>query len=78
MATLTLSEYARARRIAASVKKTRPKGVYSAGYVRQTIKQCPKHHVEYVLRRGNRADSAVLMYDCPEEGCFNSLQVSKK
>lgn len=78
MADFTLSEYGRARRIAASVKKTKSKGVYSAGYIRHTIKQCPKHRVEYVLRRANRENPAFLTYECPEEGCFNTLQLSTK
>ena len=78
MATFTVREYTRARRIAASVTKTTSKNVYSAGYIRHTINQCPKHHVEYVLRPANRADPAFLTYECPEEGCFNTLQLSTK
>ncbi len=72
------SASARARQVAASVKKTKSRKVYGAGNIRHSIMQCPKHHVEYVLRRSSRAVPTLLMYDCPEEGCFNTLQVSTK
>ena len=86
MATFYPSEsaLARARRIAASVKKTKKtkktksRSAYGAGYIRDTIMQCPRHHVDYVLRLSNREAPALLMYDCPEEGCFNTLQVPTK
>ena len=68
----------RARRNAASIKTTKSRNPYSAGYVRDTIMQCPKHHVNYVLRRSTRKVPTLLMYDCPEEGCFNTLQVPTK
>jgi hypothetical protein len=80
MTTFEPSEYARirARQNAASVKKTKLRNPYGAGYIRDTIMQCPKHHVDYVLRLSNREAPALLMYDCPEEGCFNTLQVPTK
>ena len=83
MATFYPSEsaLARGRRIAASVKKikkTKSRSAYGAGYIRDTIMQCPRHHVDYVLRLSNREAPALLMYDCPEEGCFNTLQVPTK
>ena len=80
MATFYPSEsaLARARRIAASIKKTKSRSAYGAGYIRDTIMQCPRHHVDYVLRLSNREAPALLMYDCPEEGCFNTLQVPTK
>jgi hypothetical protein len=68
----------RARRNAASIKTTKSRNPYSAGYVRDTIMQCPKHHVNYVLRRSTRKVPALLIYDCPEVGCFNTLQVAIK
>ncbi len=83
MTTFNPSEDARtrARRNAASVKKfkkTKSRSAYRAGYIRDTIMQCPRHHVDYVLRLSNREAPALLMYDCPEEGCFNTLQVPTK
>ena len=80
MATFDPSEYARtrARQNAAAVKKTKSRNPYGAGYIRDTIMQCPKHHVDYVLRRSTRKDPALLIYDCPEVGCFNKLQVASK
>ena len=80
MATFYPSEsaLAQARRIAASVKKTKSRSAYGAGYIRDTIMQCPRHHVDYVLRLSNREAPALLMYDCPEEGCFNTFQLSTK
>ena len=80
MATFDPSESARvrARQIAATIKKTRSRSVYGAGYISDTIMQCPKHHVEYVLRRNNREAPVLMIYDCPEDGCFNTLQVPTK
>ena len=68
MATFYPSEsaLARARRIAASVKKTKKtkktksRSAYGAGYIRDTIMQCPRHHVDYVLRLSNREAPALL------------------
>jgi hypothetical protein len=68
----------RARRNAALVKRTKSWNRYGAGYIRDTIMQCSKHHVDYVLRYSARKAPTLLMYDCPEEGCFNTLQVAKK
>ena len=68
----------RARRNAALVKRTKFGNPYSPGYNRDTIMQCPKHHVDYVLRYSARKAPTLLMYDCPEEGCFNTLQVATK
>ena len=79
--TFILSKSARARRakrIAATVKRTKSGSVYGVGYIRDTILQCPKHHVDYVLRGSSRVDPPLLMYDCPEDGCFNTLQVRTK
>ena len=80
MTTFDPSEYARirARQNAASVKKTKSRNPYGAGYIRDTIMQCPKHHVDYVLRRSTRKAPALLIYDCPEVGCFNTLHVASK
>lgn len=69
---------ARARQNAASAKRTKSRNPYGAGYVRDTIMQCPKHHVDYVLRRSTRKAPALLIYDCPEAGCFITLQVTSK
>ena len=80
MTTFEPSEYARirARQNAASVKKTKSRNPYGAGYIRDTVRQCPKHHVDYVLRHSKRKAPALLIYDCPEVGCFNTLQVASK
>jgi hypothetical protein len=68
----------RARRNAASASRGKTRNPHGAGYVRDTIMQCPKHHVDYVLRRSTREAPALLIYDCPEAGCFNQLQISAK
>lgn len=80
MTTFEPSELARkrARRNAALVKKTTSRNSYSLGYNRGTIMQCPKHHVDYVLRYSARKAPTLLMYDCPEAGCFNAFQVATK
>ena len=80
MAIFKLSEHARARagRNATSVNRTRTRSPHSAGYLRDTKMQCPTHHVDYVLRRTKRKNPAVLMYDCPEAGCYNTLQIATK
>ncbi len=80
MTTFEQSEYGRirARQNAASVKKTKSRNPYGAGYIRDTVRQCPKHHVDYVLRHSERKAPALLIYDCPEVGCFNTLQVASK
>ena len=80
MATFDPSESARtrARQNAASVNKTKSRSPYGAGYIRDTIRQCPKHHVDYVLRRSTRKAPALLIYDCPEVGCLITLQITSK
>jgi hypothetical protein len=80
MSTFEPSETARirARQNAAVAKKTKSRNPYGAGYIRDTIMQCPKHHVDYVLRRSTRKAPALLIYECPEAGCFNTLQVASK
>jgi hypothetical protein len=72
-----LSRY-RARRNAAAVNRGKAGNSYGSGYVRDSLRQCPKHHVDYVLRRSTRESPALLIYDCPEPGCFITLQVSSK
>lgn len=72
-----LSRY-RARRNAAAVNRGKAGNSYGSGYVRDSLRQCPKHHVDYVLRRSTRESPALLIYDCPEAGCFITLQVSSK
>ena len=80
MATPTDSEFAwaRAKQNAASVATAKSRRLYRAGYISNTVKQCPKHNVDYVLRHSSRKAPALLMYDCPVEGCFNTLQVPTK
>jgi hypothetical protein len=80
MTTFDPSEYARkrARQNVASVNKTKSRSPHGAGYVRDTNRQCPKHHVDYVLRPSTRKAPVLLIYDCPELGCFNTLQVPSK
>jgi hypothetical protein len=80
MITFELSELTRkrARRNAALVKRTKSWNPYGPKYNRDTIMQCPKHHVDYVLRYSARKAPTLLMYDCPEGGCFNTFQVAKK
>ena len=80
MAIFNLSEHARAlsRRSGKSAGRTRSRTPHSAGYLRDLKMQCPKHHVDYVLRRTTRKNPTLLMYDCPEVGCFNTLQIAVK
>ena len=68
----------RARRNAASASRGKTRNPYGAGYIRDTIMQCPKHHVDYVLRQSTRKAPALLIYDCPEAGCLNQLQIAAK
>jgi len=68
----------RARQNAAAVNRGKTGNSYGSGYVRDSLRQCPKHHVDYVLRHSTRASPALLFYDCPEAGCFITLQVSSK
>ena len=68
----------RARRNARSARRDRTRNPYGAGYIRDTIMQCPKHHVDYVLRPSTRVAPTLLIYDCPETGCLITLQVPSK
>ena len=68
----------RARRKAASARRDRTRNPHGAGYIRDTIMQCPKHHVDYVLRPSSRVAPTLLIYDCPEAGCQITLQVPSK
>lgn len=68
----------RTKRSGGSVKVTKAWNPYSPAYNRGTIMQCPKHHVDYTLRFSTRKDPSILMYDCPEDGCYNSLQIATK
>jgi len=72
------SARSRARRNAASASRGRSRNPHGAGYIRDTIKQCPKHHVDYVLRPSKRVTPTLLIYDCPEAGCHITLQVPSK
>lgn len=72
------STRSRARRNAASAARDRTRNPHGAGYVRDTIMQCPKHQVDYVLRPSNRVAPTLLIYDCPEAGCHITLQVPAK
>ena len=72
------SARARARRIAATVKRTKTGSVHGAGYISETISQCPRHHVCYVPRHTPRENPILLMYDCPVEGCLYTLQIPLK
>ena len=80
MNTFDPSEYAlkRARKNAASVNKAKVRNAHGAGNVRDTNRQCPKHHVDYVLRPNTRKAPVLLIYDCPELGCLTTLQVPSK
>ena len=80
MTTFSLSDRIRsqARRNARSTGKDRARNPHAAGYVRDTIMQCPKHHVNYVLRPSKRVAPTLLIYDCPEAGCLITLQVAAK
>lgn len=68
----------RARRNASSARRDKTRNPHGAGYVRNTTMQCPKHHVDYVLRPSNRVAPTLLIYDCPEIGCLITLQVPSK
>lgn len=68
----------RARRTAAAVNRGKTGNSSGSGYLRDSLKQCPKHHVDYVLRRSTRESPALLIYDCPEARCFITLQISSK
>lgn len=72
------SNHPRNRRSSASSRKDRSRNPHGAGYIRDTIMQCPKHRVDYVLRPSKRTDPKLLIYDCPEAGCFITLQVPSK
>ena len=80
MTTFNLSDrtHSRARRNTGSAGKDRTRNPHGAGYVRDTIMQCPKHHVDYVLRPSKRVAPTLLIYDCPEAGCLITLQVAAK
>ena len=51
----------RARRNAAAVNRGKTGNSYGSGYVRDSLRQCPKHHVDYVLRRSTRESPALLI-----------------
>ena len=68
----------RARRNASLATRNRHRNPHGAGYIRDTIMQCPKHHVDYVLRPSSRVAPTLLIYDCPEAGCLITLQVPSK
>lgn len=72
------SSRSQARRSAASTNKNRSRNPHGAGYIRDTIMQCPTHRVDYVLRPSTRVDPTLLIYDCPEAGCLITLQVPSK
>ena len=80
MTTFSLSESirSRARRKARSASRARTRNPHGAGYIRESIMQCPKHHVDYVLRPSSRVAPNLLIYDCPEAGCLITLQVPSK
>lgn len=80
MAIFNSSAHVRTRtgRNAASANRVRTRSPHSAGYLRDTKMQCPTHHVDYVLRRSKRKNPTLLMYDCPEAGCFNTLQIATR
>lgn len=68
----------RVRPIATFIKKSRPEETHGARYSRSALMQCPKHQVNYVLRRTTRKTPELLIYDCPEADCFITLQISAK
>ena len=70
--------YEQLRRNTTTFKRSRPRNTQGAGYAHSTLMQCPKHHVNYVLRRSTRKAPTLLIYDCPEVDCSISLQVSAK
>ena len=72
------SSRVRARRNAAAASRGKARNPHSAGYIPDTIMQCPKHHVDYVLRPSTREAPVLLIYDCPEAGCFNQLQLAAR
>ena len=72
------SSRARSRQNAVSANRGRTRNAYGAGYVRDTLMQCPKQHIDYVLRPSKMVASTLLIYDCPEPGCFITLQLSAK
>ena len=80
MTTFNLSESirSRARRKATSANRGRARNPHGAGYIRESVMQCPKHHVDYVLRPSRRLAPTLLIYDCPEAGCLITLQVPSK
>lgn len=68
----------RASRKATSARRHRSRNPHGAGYIRDSIMQCPRHHVDYVLRPNSRVAPTLLIYDCPEAGCLITLQVPSK